>query len=356
MIAGRRKHKKAVAVCVALMAVAAGGCTFTGAGAEQVFGDVEEQSPIKPDPGAVSGMDQEARSIEQAESKMINERLTVVEEESSHPAESEFSEWLYKTEDDGLILASQVDVTGYINYLYEEEECPLKDGTWYLLGGEEEADISFYGLYTKQYGLRGFKMMVGEDVNTFDLPWLPSFMEPEVEVLEWAKDGMPRTFVFQLLRKEDERHEIWKLYLADRYDTGTVSLYEFEEADYIKQMEEMVEFKVDKEARKVDLVCGQNVVGSIDISRYADEEVKEAVLDGSAVRFWLDASSTEDGAEVFMVTCVGLRTQETEMVRYSGLPCVVFPVDIGTWDERTFRLGMPGVDTNWVNGMLDSEE
>lgn len=368
MIAGRRKYNKAVAACVVLLAVAAGGCAFTGEGTKQTSGAARNQSQTQTDSGVDQGLQQQdqtgqaeeearkAQSIEQGEIEMINNRLDTVEEERNHPAASEFKELLSKTEDDALASAREADAAEYFNYLYEGDECPLEDGAWYLLGGKKEADISFYGLYTKQYGLRGFKMMVGGDVNTFDLPWLPSFMEPEVEVLQWAEDGMPRTFVFQLLRKEDGRHEVWKLYLADRYDAGTVSLYGFEEADYMKQMEDLVELKVDKEARKVDLICGQKVVGSVDISRYADHTVKEAVFDGSAVAFFADVSSGEETAAVAMATCIGLKIEETEMLQYSGLSCVVFPVDIGTWDERTFLLGTPRVDTQRVNGMLSVVE
>ncbi len=349
MIAGKRKNSKVVVALVMLAATLACGCVFTGA-AENSIGEEksrkrEETAQVKPE---------EAEKIEQREIEMVQRRMETVEKENNQIMESEFEEMINTMGDETLDAAQRIEFAAYYDYLYEGEECPLKDRAWYLLGGDEEADISFYGLYTQQFGLRGMKMKVRDDVNTFDMPWIPSFQDIRVQVLEWAQDGAPRSFAFQTLVQNDDTHEIWQLYIADRYDTGTVDLSCFEPEDYIRQFGDMVKLQVNKEAQTVELVCGEDIVDSIDISRYGSYTVEEAVWEAAAVNFLPNAySGREDYEPVAMMTGIGLKVAETENVQYNGLTNIVCPVDIGSWGERRFTLGTPYVAQDSFHGGAD---
>ncbi len=363
MIAGKRKESKAVAALVILTAGLACGCTFTGAGPKDGAAgagiDMEESGKdMAADTGqkqdvqdAIKQNPKDIEEMEREETETIRKRLDAIEDEWAQVTAPAFEEIVYTMGDDTLDSAQKVELAAYFDYLYEGAVCPLQDGTWYLLGEDEESDISFYGLYTKQFGLRGMKVKAGGDVNTFDIPWMPSYRDVCVEVLEWAEDGAPRTFAFQNLVRNDGTHEIWQLYLADRYDTGTVDLYCFEPEDYMRQFQDMVELRVNREAQTVELVCGEDVVGSIDISRYSEYTVEGAVWEAAAVSFLPNTfTGGQDYEPVAMMTGIGLKVAQTEVVQYGGLTNIVCPIDIGAWGERRFTLEEPYVDVNSFHG------
>lgn len=378
MIAGKRKSSRILALLAALAAALACGCAFMGTapdgdgrghniGSEESGKDMARGTDMEQDGrGVEAGQHaseeqnkkdrtklymEAAEAIEQGETETIRKRLDAIEKEWMQATASEFWEIAYSTGDAMLDSAQKVELDAYFDYLYEGAQCPLQDGTWYLLGKDEEDDIFLYGLYTEQFGLRGVKMKVAADVNTFDIPWIPSYQDACVEVLEWAEDGAPRTFAFQNLVRNDGTHEIWQLYVADRYDTGTVDLYPFEPEDYIRQFQDMVELRVNREAQTVELVCGEDTVGSVDISRYREYTVKEAVWEAAAVSFLPNAfAGAQDYEPVAMVTGIGLKVEETEVIQYSGLMNIVCPVDIGVWGERSFTLGTPYVAADSFHG------
>lgn len=291
-------------------------------------------------------------AIEEEEAQ-VQKELKRIKTEWNQATAKEFEDMMWAMTDDALATAEVVDVTAYYDYLYDGGQSPLKDGTWYLIHKDEEYGIDFYGLYTDQYGCRGVKMMIDGDVNSLDLPWLPTGLKPEVFMLEQTQDGLPRTFAFQMCLKNTGSSEMWKLYLVDRYDTGTIDLYAFDEEDYQKQFRDKISFRVDPKNEKVLLLEGGAAVkGSIDISLYKDYTVEDVFWDGSLVSYSMD----DDGHSLNFVTSIGLKLAETDEIQFSRLSLITCPVQIGEWGERSFALGSPTVDPKHVNGMVQSLE
>ncbi|MDE7132853.1 MAG: hypothetical protein K2O65_13815, partial [Lachnospiraceae bacterium] len=289
-------------------------------------------------------------AIEEKEA-LLQKELKRIRTEWNQATAKEFEDMLWSMTDDALATAAVVDVTAYYDYLYNGGQSPLKDGAWYLIHKDEEYGIDFYGLYTDQYGCRGVKMMIDGDVNSLDLPWLPTGLKPEVFMLEQTQDGLPRTFAFQMCLKNTGSSEIWKLYLVDRYDTGTIDLYVFDEEDYQKQFRDRVSFRVDPKNEKVLLLeDGAAVKGGIDISLYKDYTVEDVFWDGSSVAYSMD----DDGHSLNFVTSIGLKLAETDEIQFSRFSLITCPVQIGEWWERSFTLGSPTVDPQRVNGMVQS--
>ncbi|MBD5489110.1 MAG: hypothetical protein HDR13_10015 [Lachnospiraceae bacterium] len=291
-------------------------------------------------------------AIEEEEAQ-VQKELKRIKTEWNQATAKEFEDMLWSMTDDALIAAAVVDAAAYYDYLYNGGQFPLEDGTWYLIHKDEEYGIDFYGLYTEQYGCRGVKMMIDGDVNSLDLPWLPTGLKPEVFMLEQTQDGLPRTFAFQMCLENTGSSERWKLYLVDRYDTGTIDLYAFDEEDYQKQFRDKVSFRVDPKNEKVLLLeDGAAVKGGIDISLYKDYTVEDVFWDGSSMAYSMD----DDGHSLNFVTSIGLKLAETDEIQFSRLSLITCPVQIGEWGERFFTLGSPTVDPKHVNGMVQSLE
>lgn len=375
MIAEKKKTSAAAAVLVALAAAVTCGCAFTGAAAGQNSsgtGEVvllvnEGSLTDKNTEETMAGQDGEEKwdagfGQEEWEEGAVQQRADKRQREETErdredvemlgAEQAAFEEVLGRMEDSGLASAVPVDMEAYYNYLYEREECPLTDGQWYQLPQEEETGIDLYGLYTQEYGCRGLKIKIGDDVNTFDQSWLPTSFKIGLMVLEESKtDGLPRSFVFKTCIGNGRDSEVWRLYLADRYDTGTVELYCFESEDLWNQLKEKdVTFSIVQEAQKVELICDENVVGSVDIFRYADETVEEAVWDRGTVGYMLDERG--DG-RIKVLTAIGLKAAGKEEMLYNGLSLIACPVEIGSFGERSFTLGTPFVDEKYVNGRLN---
>lgn len=287
----------------------------------------------------------------EAEEAQIQKELKLIKAEWNRVTAKEFEDMLQAMTDDALIAAVVPDVAAYYDYLYNGGQFPLEDGAWYLIHKDEEYGIDFYGLYTEQYGCRGVKMMIDGDVNNLDLPWLPTGLEPAIFMLEQTQDGLPRTFAFQMCLMNTGSSERWKLYLVDRYDTGTIDLYAFDEEDYQKQFRDKVSFRVDPKNEKVLLLeDGDIIKGGIDISLYKDYTVEDVFWDGSSVVY----SMEDDGHSLNFVTSIGLKLAETDEIQFSRLSLITCPVQIGEWGERSFTLGSPTVDPQHVNGMVQS--
>lgn len=382
MIAGKRKTSRTVAAIMALMAVCVCGCAFTGAAVsddspagkgKQILLTNEASLPSK-SIGAVETAEEEQVQAEQEEEEQagtesgVDERAKTAEQQGDEKQQQEmerdekdvelfgaeaavFREILDRSGDSELVSAETVDLAEYYNYLYEGGECPLTDGQWYKLPQKEETGIDFYGLYTQDYGFRGLKIKIGDDVNTFDEPWLPVYFETDVAVLEETEaDSVPRSFAFKICVVNTGYSEVWRLYVADRYDTGTIELSCLESYDCWEQlMNQKVTLSVDQEAKKVDLVYdGDVVVGSVDISKYADEEIEEAIWDNGAICFQLE----EDGRITFL-TGIGLKSAGGDIF-YNRLSLIACPVEVGDFGNREFTIGRPYVTGKYLSGRLNS--
>ncbi len=382
VIAGKRKNSKTVAVIVALTAVCVCGCAFTGAVAsddssagkgkqflltnegslspesvEEAETTEEEQMQTEKDEeeqeSTELGVDERAQSTEQQGDDRRQKEMErdAKDAESFGEEAAMFREILDQASDSELASAEMVDLAEYYNYLYKGAESPLIDGQWYKLQQTEETGIDFYGFYTQDYGFRGLKIKIGDDVNTFDEPWLPVSFGIDVVILEETEtDGEPRSFAFKICVVNTSESEIWRLYVADRYDTGTIELSCLNSYDCQEQLKDQkVTLSVNQEAKKVDLVYdGDVVVGSVDISDYADEKIEEAIWDDGVTSFRLE----EDGQITFL-TGIGLRAAEGGKTFYKGLSVIGCLVETGDFGNRKFTIGRPYVMKNYVSARLN---
>lgn len=374
MIAGGGKYSRVVAACVTAIAILLCGCAFTGAKQETTDNapvlineaeqsDTAAETEVQVDmaaeteaQGDIDGVEQkklrlkeEAESLYTAEEE-IQTRLKQIGEEWSQCIDQEFEELLFGMDDAGLTSVTTIDPMEYYDFFYNGAECPMNNGSWYLISRDEEWGIDFYGLYTYNYGCRGMKILIDGDVNTFDLPWVPGIAQSSVQVLqvEPAEDGTPRTFVFKTCMVNDSYHEIWQLNVADRYDTGTIEMSSFSAKDYQEQFRKLTKFRIDPEEQKVYVTRGENEpAGAVDISEYDQYTVDDVVWDGSTVGFRVEGQNAD---QLIFSTSIGLKLRGMYDVQYSGLSLIKCPVDIGTWGARCFVLGEPTVDTQYVNG------
>ena len=404
MIAKSHGRKKWAAAVVGVIMCVSCGCAFTGA---KDAGQTEESRAAKE---AGAEIQTEDFSPQEKEIKLLAEENAILEKENEQPvealeesqkqfserekqAESEMSVWeqsqtelkaklsaeeqrlealrkeasegeafqklLYLTEADVILQNKEIDLQAYGEYyLGDTEECPLEDGTWYLLK-KDASGIVLYGLYTEEYGCYGIGILIDGDMNFFMEEWLPGYMPSSVEVLEWTEDGLPGTFAFKMGQTNTGNSEIWKLYVADRYDTGHVELYTFPAAKYQKQFEDMMEFSIQQDSGQIMVICeGDMVVGEMDVSAFEDYVIEDVVWEGDPLAFQLnddfpvgviDAQSEvpvkkENPEEpIMMVTSIGLKLRGIDEVWYYGLPMLVFPIDTGEWGEHEMTLGTPSV-------------
>lgn len=279
------------------------------------------------------------------EQKQIEKQLEQIEAEWLRVTGKEFEQVLSAATDDMLESATWIDRMEYFDYLYNGGVCPMEDGRWYLIHRDERYGIDFYGLYTDKYGSRGVKVLIDGDVNTLDIMWRSAVYESGIEVfmIERAQDGHPRTFAFQMCEALTSGNvSRWKLYLVDRYDTGDIDFYTFDEADCQKQFRDMVDFQIDPEQEQILLLYNGNVIkGGIDISAYQDDTIEDVFWDGSLLRYYAEQ---DDVFPLSFVTRVGLKLAGTEEIQYENLSRIICPVSIGGWGERSFTLGAPVVE------------
>lgn len=258
-------------------------------------------------------------------------------------------------DDSELFLNREVDYQTYFKFVRGEAENPLENG-WYLLCRNEEAGISLYGLYTEEFGFRGLKTLIDDDVNTFDGKWCASLMNASknIRVLERAEDGLPRRFVWKLLAEESSTVEIWRLYSAYRYDTGTVDVKILSEEECLAWAKEYLTFEVDQEEAKVYVTCdGDMYLGAIDISAYQDWETEGVQIVPDVTGFELDDSSAGlysdmpyEGTAVNFAA--GLKFKGVEGLWCDGLPVLTVQVAEDEKSASGFRLAHPRIDESYV--------
>lgn len=361
MIAAKKKNSRTAAVLAASVMILACGCAFTGPessdsdvagkGKEILLTNKGDLMSGSTDGQKAAEKEDAAQERRSEETNQGQQDVTAVGSE-----QTEFEKLLFSMEDTALESAEMVDTGKYYEYLFEETACPMEDGQWYRLLQEGESGIEFYGLYTEEYGFRGMKIEIDGDVNTFDEPWLPTLSGGiKVKILEEAEsDGLPRSFAFTECVVNTNTSEIWRLYVADRYDTGTIELYCFEEEDYRRQIEEQgIELLLtqEQEERTVSLIQnGTEEIGSVDISRYNGDDVEKVIWDEGSACFQM----TGEGREaVTLITGIGLKLANSSDVRFGDLSLIEFPVDVGSFGEHKFLLRMPNVSADYVCGRRD---
>ena len=212
--------------------------------------------------------------------------------------------------------------------------------------------ISVYGLYTKEYGLRGVKIVVGEgtdkDVNNFDIPW--SFGgNSRVHVLETdpedaAPDGLPRTFAFiQLVPGSEEAYtdygsETYELYLCDRYDTGHIEMNKVSNEEFILQIQDRI--SINYEEKKLYVYDSGMLVAVLDTSDFSvsDAESVKAVIDTDYIDFTFDSKLGNIRLDVPVELQIESENKNVR-VWFPTLPFITFPIDCGYFGpNREFTL------------------
>ncbi|MBD5445496.1 MAG: peptidoglycan DD-metalloendopeptidase family protein [Lachnospiraceae bacterium] len=251
----------------------------------------------------------------------------------------------------------------YMNYVNHGEDA-LDEGIYKLMEvkDEESSGIVIYGIYTKEFGCYGIKTLIGEDINTYPIKWKPALLsgigENIIRVYEKAEDKEARTFAFKLPSSSNSALEVWDLYVCDRYDTGTISPYQFTIEDCLKQAKERLSFKTEQSEGRVYVYDNGEKIGAIDISQAmelkasiidkntdSDEnmnQINEVIVDGSIIDWELGDSENE----IRFFTSVGLKVEGMEQPWYRGLKLISFAVNVesGDYGERTFTLGKARVE------------
>ncbi len=352
MIARKPRTGKGVAVIVPVLMAVMCGCAFTGA--------QPQEDAVQIDAIQITEMEAEAQRQEEELSRL---------EEQLHQEQAKVEE-LHRLEKQ--LRQEQAEIQKEMEAIQKEKETLVEeekwdeyangeDGSWQLLCKDDEADIALYGLYTDEYGARGLKTLIAGDENIFDECWTP---EVEVEVLEWAEDGKPRSFAVRMCTENTDTAKTWKLYVADRYDTGHIDWYSFEPGNYWKQVKDMTKLSLTSDKNAVLVVIdGDMVIGEIDTSLLSLEgyAIKDVVWDKNAAGFLLNGVDIVQGEkgtgyllngeegtnkDISLCIAIGLKLEGTEEIWYNGLDQLIFPVDIGTFGNRSFTLSMPGITEN----------
>lgn len=337
-----RKPKQLFIVAGAVVLVAISLIVFTFSGAKQAA-------------DAATQADSDIEEENQTADVLAEQDVNLQEEIEKQEDDLAFMEKMFSFEDN---FTSAKKLSDYIQPYYENGEEALEEG-FYLLEttkGTDDMMISVYGLYTEEYGCRGIKLLIGDDVNNYDLPWIVSGMHGREENLslyglhESSGDGTLRTFALKMPLVNNSDSEVWGLYIGDRYDTGTVELSEFAQDEYMTQIKERLSFKIAESENKVYVYDSDRMVGAIEIpeSVSAMRRIEEIVLDGSTIGWELGYYEEE----IRLITAIGLKLKGEEDIWYQGLNLISFPVDCGDFGNRTFILGQASIETGYVNGMV----
>lgn len=394
MIAAKHGRKKWAAVAAGIMTCVFCGCAFTGANGGKQPENVRaaEETASKTQTEDISSKEEEIKrlaeenAILEKENAKLSESLEEMqkqlseikqmEAEESSAEEQRRKQLKTKAEEDEAFQRSfrdtdirtimqnkEIDKQAYGKYyLGETKECPLENGTWYILQNDASG-IALYGLYTEDYGCYGIATLIDGDMNFFLEEWLPSIMIHNIEVLEWAEDELPRMFAFRIPQTNTGTSDISRLYVADRYDTGHIELYSFAESDYRKQFEDKMDFDIQQNLGQIRVGWEQDMeVGEIDVSAFEDYVIEDVIWEGDPLGFQFD-DMPEDAAgqsgtyavlgsregQLTMSTGIGLKLQGRDEVWYNGLPVLTFPVNIGEWGEHKMTIGAPTLEALWVS-------
>lgn len=357
------------------------GSADDGAGMREAESAAQEREMVLEEENAVFTRIQEeygeavkkAELLEQKrqEAEQLEEQIRELEERTQEETElAAFLEVLnyrgvMEGKDDGeLVLNREVDYQTYYEFTRGETENSMENG-WYRICENEEAGITLYGLYTEEFGFRGVKTLIGEDVNTYDIKWCAALVNSDKDnilVLERAQDGLPRRFVWKLPVEDSSGAEIWRLYSGYRYDTGTVDVKMLSEEECLEWANAHISFDVDQEAKKVYVIWDKDMVlGEMDISAYAEWTTEYMQLAPDTFGVMLDnrqgegtSAGSEGGLAVQLVA--GLKLKDVEGLWYDDLPMLTISVKEDGDSESGFRLQTPRIDEQRVARALWQEK
>lgn len=375
-LADKKKTEAVVLVAVLSLVLLICGCAFTGAqpdGAD-ISGEENGQGTGAHEDGEKEAGEQgagtsgnhngnensETDRAQVLETEMNSEFAQIQAEYDSLDAvkQAAFEEVLnyggvMEGKDDGeLSLDRHVDMQHFYEYGAGKREDAPEEG-WYLLCRDEEGTISFYGLFTKDFGCRGIKSLIGEDVNTFDLVWYPTVRNSDsanIRVLEQAQDGLPRRFVWEYMEEESSDVEMARLASGYRYDTGTVDLQVLSEEDYLSWADWHLTYQIDEERGQVRVLYDEDSsepVGVLDISDYAGLPIEAVCIAPDTVGFDLDSEVYEGEENIAVHLPAGLKIAGYEDIFFVGLSPISIQVSYHEDDGR-FRFDRPKVDERYT--------
>lgn len=394
-LARKSRTKKPVLAAVLVAAVLICGCAFTGAekGSVDAAGETEAQTAAGTD-GNGQGEKSDA-AVPDAQSRQMvpeekNEEFARIQKEyeenvkTAELVEEQVKELEERAQQEADRAAFQqklsdysamegnddreFDVQSYYDWKGGKGGEEPEDG-WYLLCREDEGLIYLCGLYTKDFGFRGLKLRIGQDVTALDIPWCASYLNgisENIRILEYAENKAPRRFVWKLLVKESGTEEIWRLYSGYRHDTGTIDLRTLTAEECVEWANAHLTFDVDQEAAKVDVTYdGDMYLGAIDISAYRDWETEDVQIVPDAVAFTLDdpgemtlhydgdegdyqmySDTAYEGTAVYL--SAGLKLEGVEGLWFDGLPLLTVQVVEDENSDSGFRLENPRIDKTYV--------
>lgn len=249
-------------------------------------------------------------------------------------------------------VVGALNVSDYVQAYYENGDAALKEGLYLLEGykGPDSSDIKMYGMYSKEYGCEGIKILIGDDVNDFDEKWLLSGLhnlEENLRVYESAEDGMPRTFAGKMPIVNTSDEELWNLYLGDRYDTGTIELYTVRPEELIGKVREQISFVINEEENRIDVYHHGEKSDSITVNASAEamRSIEEVIVCDDAASWELGSSE----AEIRLFLLIGLKLKTTDDIWYGRLPLLSISVSCGSFGDRKIEIGQASVETAYVN-------
>lgn len=360
-IARRRRYVLAVSRIAVLLVIALIVVTFSGTGQKAVWA---KDTGTKT--GTQKGQYQNAQAGIQSQEEMqkVSEQMDalgkMIKEEDSVSVTQKLASFNQRVERLGsrVGIVDAKNPADYWQAYAQGESMPPED--IYLLEtikDPDNSDIKVYGMYSKEFGFRGIKILVGDAINDYDEPWLMSGMSGSAEniaLYERAQDGMPKTFAYKMLSENTRTSEIWNLYLCDRDDMGTIAMHVLTKDEVIAQVKERVRFEIDAAGSKINVYDEGHLAGSIAVAASPEsmERIKEVIYESMAISYQLGESE----GEIRLITAIGLATEQADEVWYQGLPLLSFPVECGRFGGREFRLGEVSVEAGTKCNMIQNAE
>ncbi|MDE7342072.1 MAG: peptidoglycan DD-metalloendopeptidase family protein [Lachnospiraceae bacterium] len=374
-IAGKPQYMVITAGVVLLLIAVVVAVTFSGTkeaqGQDSQMGESEDLSALADSEiGQEGELSAEQQTQQELEAKMAEERAQLelletqqTELEAAFKDEVREQAILQKLssydKDVRVVGEGAFGITGglnpsdYVQAYAEKGDAALDEGMYLLerRKGPDGSDIKIYGMYSKEYGCEGIKIIIGNDVNDFDEEWILSYMhglEENLRVYESTEDGMPRTFACKMVVENTHDREFWNLYVGDRYDTGTIELYVVRPEEFLEQIRERVHFEINTEESRVDVYDDDKMVGSVSVEASAEamESVEEVIIGGVAAAWELGSSEEE----IRMLLPIGLKPKTTDDIWYGRLPLLSISVSCGSFGDRKVEIGQVSVDTEYVHG------
>lgn len=276
-IAAARGYMAATAGVVLLFTAAAVAVTFSGTKKEAEAKGAKEQVQTMEGKAEPAEETEEARRNAEQELQFLEEEKFLQQPETLKNQEEELQDlqqaMVVEVEKDAVLkkLASYdemveeagsragvyavrdaCNLSDYVQAYYDKGDAAMKEGMYLLeiLKGPDSSDIKVYGMYSKEYGCRGIKVLTGEGAEDFDEAWAVSNLhgrEENLRLYESAEDGMPRTFACKMIAAESSDTEVWNLYLCDRQDTGTMTLCTLRPAEIMEEITKRLRFEIDAE-------------------------------------------------------------------------------------------------------------